>query len=72
MGPKRKRRQTIGDFFAPRTTPGAQPSIKSPMSSKQTLDEARMAVARWWYDANLPFNATLFPLNTSKLEPGWA
>ncbi|KAF7152143.1 hypothetical protein RHSIM_Rhsim01G0170300 [Rhododendron simsii] len=56
---KKKRSKTIGGFFAPRTTPGAQPSIKSALSSKQTIDEARMAVARWWYDANIPFNATL-------------
>ncbi|KAG5566685.1 hypothetical protein RHGRI_002291 [Rhododendron griersonianum] len=60
-GTQRKRSKTIGSFFAPRTTPGAQPSIKSALSSKQTIDEARMAVARWWYDANIPFNATLSP-----------
>ncbi|XP_058227208.1 uncharacterized protein LOC131335736 [Rhododendron vialii] len=60
-GTKKKRSKTIGGFFAPRTTPGAQPSIKSALSSKQTIDEARMAVARWWYDANIPFNATLSP-----------
>ncbi|KAF7144276.1 hypothetical protein RHSIM_Rhsim05G0071000 [Rhododendron simsii] len=46
-GTKQKRSKKIGGFFAPRTTPGAQPSIKSALSSKQTIDEARMAVARW-------------------------
>ncbi|KAF7152905.1 hypothetical protein RHSIM_Rhsim01G0083600 [Rhododendron simsii] len=60
-GTKKKRSKTIGGFFAPRTTQGAQPSIKSALSSKQTIDEARMAVARWWYDPNIPFNATLSP-----------
>ncbi|KAI8572767.1 hypothetical protein RHMOL_Rhmol01G0225900 [Rhododendron molle] len=58
-GTKKKRSKTIGGYFAPRTTPGAQPSIKSALSSKQTIDEARMTVARWWYDANIPFKATL-------------
>ena len=47
----------INRFFAPRTTPGAQPSIKSSMCSKEMIVKAKMAVARWWYDANLPFNA---------------
>ncbi|XP_058218976.1 uncharacterized protein LOC131329685 [Rhododendron vialii] len=56
---KKKRSKTIGGIFAPRTTLGAQPSIQSALSSKQTIDEARIAVARWWYDANIPFNATL-------------
>lgn len=40
---QRKRRQTIGGFFAPRSTLGAQPSIKIAMSSKQPLDEARIS-----------------------------
>ncbi|KAF7138071.1 hypothetical protein RHSIM_Rhsim07G0069100 [Rhododendron simsii] len=60
-GTKKKRSKTIGGFFAPRTMPGGQPPIKSALSSKQTIDEARMAVAQWWYDTNIPFNATLSP-----------
>ncbi|XP_035540232.1 uncharacterized protein LOC108986840 [Juglans regia] len=47
----------LSRFFAPRTTSGAQPSIKSSMSSNEMIVKAKMAVARWWYDANLPFNA---------------
>ncbi|KAF5474589.1 hypothetical protein F2P56_006477, partial [Juglans regia] len=47
----------LSRFFAPRTTPGAQPSIKSSMCSNEMIVKAKMAVARWWYDANLPFNA---------------
>ncbi|KAG6631013.1 hypothetical protein CIPAW_13G061100 [Carya illinoinensis] len=47
----------LSRFFAPRTTPGAQPSIKSSMCSNEMLVQAKMAVARWWYDSNLPFNA---------------
>ncbi|KAG6648808.1 uncharacterized protein LOC122316382 [Carya illinoinensis] len=45
-------------FFAPRTSPGSQPSIKSAMCSKEMIDKAKMAIANWWYDANLPFNAS--------------
>ncbi|KAG6647489.1 hypothetical protein CIPAW_07G082500 [Carya illinoinensis] len=45
-------------FVAPRTSPGSQPSIKSAMCSKEMIDKAKMAIANWWYDANLPFNAS--------------
>ncbi|XP_042950125.1 uncharacterized protein LOC122282239 [Carya illinoinensis] len=45
-------------FFAPRTIPGSQPSIKSTMCSKEMINKAKMAIANWWYDANLPFNAS--------------
>ena len=27
------------------------------MASKEMVDNARMAMARWWYDANVSFNA---------------
>ncbi|XP_042980054.1 uncharacterized protein LOC122310240 [Carya illinoinensis] len=47
----------LSRFFAPRTTPGAQPSIKSSMYSNEMLTQAKMVVAHWWYDSNLPFNA---------------
>ncbi|KAF5465322.1 hypothetical protein F2P56_015342 [Juglans regia] len=47
----------LSRFFAPRTTPGAQPSIKSYMCSNEMIVKTKMAIARWWYDANLPFNA---------------
>ncbi|KAG6659862.1 hypothetical protein CIPAW_03G065700 [Carya illinoinensis] len=47
----------LSRFFAPRTTPGAQPSIKSSMCSNEMFLQAKMVVARWWYDSNLPFNA---------------
>ncbi|KAG6629998.1 hypothetical protein CIPAW_14G124200 [Carya illinoinensis] len=31
---------------------------KSAMCSKEMIDKAKMAIANWWYDANLPFNAS--------------
>ncbi|KAK3006446.1 hypothetical protein RJ639_015956 [Escallonia herrerae] len=35
---------------------GSQPSIKSAMATKEMVDNVKLAVARWWYDANVPFN----------------
>lgn len=44
-------------LFAPRTTPGSQPSIRSAMATKEMEHNARKVVATWWYDANIPFNS---------------
>uniref|UniRef100_A0A6N2MSJ5 BED-type domain-containing protein n=1 Tax=Salix viminalis TaxID=40686 RepID=A0A6N2MSJ5_SALVM len=44
-------------LFAPRTTPGSQPSIRSAMATKEMEHNARKDVATWWYDANIPFNS---------------
>ncbi|KAG5241741.1 transcription factor/ chromatin remodeling BED-type(Zn) [Salix suchowensis] len=35
-------------LFAPRTTPGSQPSIRSAMATKEMEHNARIAVATWW------------------------
>ncbi|KAK2979663.1 hypothetical protein RJ640_000605 [Escallonia rubra] len=45
------KRKNVSSFFAPRTTPGSQPSIKSAMATKEMIDNAKLA-----YDANVPFN----------------
>ncbi|RWR72938.1 hypothetical protein CKAN_00118600 [Cinnamomum micranthum f. kanehirae] len=45
------------DLFAPRTTPRSQPGIKSALATKEQKDVADLAVGRFWFDANLPFNA---------------
>ncbi|KAL4615700.1 hypothetical protein ACB092_07G145200 [Castanea dentata] len=50
-------RSNIKSFFASRTIPGSQPSIKSSLASKQMVEKARMNFARWWYHANIPFHA---------------
>ncbi|RWR93355.1 hypothetical protein CKAN_02260300 [Cinnamomum micranthum f. kanehirae] len=47
----------MSNYFAPRTTSRAQPSIKSAMATKEHRDAVDMAVGRWWFDANIPFNA---------------
>ncbi|KAI8008728.1 hypothetical protein LOK49_LG07G00872 [Camellia lanceoleosa] len=54
-----KKMKQSSNFFAPRITSGTQPSIRSAMASKEMVEQARMAVARWWYDANVSFNGSL-------------
>jgi hypothetical protein len=52
-----KKGSGIQNYFAPRTTPGAQPSIKSSLASKAMVDKAKMAWSKWWFDSNISFNA---------------
>ncbi|XP_038995722.1 uncharacterized protein LOC120120036 [Hibiscus syriacus] len=58
---KRKANVEISNYFAPRTTPGSQPSLKSVLSITQSIHKAKMAIAHWFYDACIPFHATLSP-----------
>lgn len=52
-----KRKKPMTEFFQPRTTLGSQKSIKSALATKEMVDAADMEVSRFWFDANLPFNA---------------
>ncbi|XP_075658935.1 uncharacterized protein LOC142628782 [Castanea sativa] len=54
-------KKKIKSYFAPRTTPGAQPSIRSALATKAMIDNAKMNVARWWYHSNVPFYASQSP-----------
>ncbi|KAK4548413.1 hypothetical protein RGQ29_032794 [Quercus rubra] len=54
---KLEKKSNIKSYFAPRTKPGSQPSIRSSLASKQMVEKARMNFARWWYHANIPFHA---------------
>ncbi|MCH96231.1 hypothetical protein A2U01_0017214, partial [Trifolium medium] len=56
-----KRKACDDAYFPPRTTPGSQPTIKSAFASKQAVHKAKMALARWFFDSNIPFNATKSP-----------
>jgi hypothetical protein len=62
--------QTIKEmsFFAPRTTPGSQPCIKSALATKEMVENARNAMTRWWYDANISFNATNSPYYQTMID----
>ena len=54
-------KKKIKSYFAPRTTPGAQPFIRSALATKVMIDNAKMNVARWWYRSNVPFYASRSP-----------
>ncbi|CAN1725935.1 hypothetical protein LINPERHAP1_LOCUS293, partial [Linum perenne] len=47
----------VSDYFIARTTPGAQPSIKAAMCSKEKLHNAHMLIDKFFYDAGFAFNA---------------
>ncbi|KAF7815169.1 hypothetical protein G2W53_029138 [Senna tora] len=51
----KKRNSTPKNYFAPRTTPGSQPTLKSVLSSKEAIYKAKMAIAKWFYDAWVTF-----------------
>ncbi|GKU98298.1 hypothetical protein SLEP1_g11318 [Rubroshorea leprosula] len=50
----KEKRKRLGDM----DTPGAQKTIKNALQSREKQEASRMAIARWWYDANVPFHAT--------------
>jgi hypothetical protein len=58
---KGKNDDRIGNYFLPRTTPGAQPTIKSVIQSKEVVEKCDLAIAKWFYDASIPFNAANSP-----------
>ncbi|MCH96587.1 hypothetical protein A2U01_0017574, partial [Trifolium medium] len=51
----------IGTYFLPRTTPGAQPTLKSVIQSKEAVEKCDLAIAKWFIDASIPFNAANSP-----------
>ena len=53
----KKPRGSLESFFQPRTTPGAQPTIDAKWK-KVEKEVAWECIARWWYDADIPFNAS--------------
>lgn len=63
VGAGGSRSQTSGslDSFVkkiqPRTTPGAQPTLKSVLQTKQAKEKVDIAVSKWMIDASIPFNA---------------
>ena len=46
----------MDNYFAPRTTLGAQPGLKSVFQSKARVRQIDMAIARILYDNCIPFN----------------
>ncbi|KAF1884223.1 hypothetical protein Lal_00035292 [Lupinus albus] len=42
----------------PKTNPGAQPTLKSVMQSKEVIEKCDLTISKWMIDASVPFNAT--------------
>ncbi|XP_061370284.1 uncharacterized protein LOC133313002 [Gastrolobium bilobum] len=58
---KGKSINSSGSYFIPRTTPGAQPTLKSVLQSKEVIRKAHLAISKWMVHARLPFNAANSP-----------
>ena len=54
---KGKNINRIGQYFMPKTTPRAQPTLKSGLQSKEVIEKCDLAIAKWMIDASVPFNA---------------
>ncbi|XP_054816852.1 uncharacterized protein LOC129316449 [Prosopis cineraria] len=48
---------SVENYFAPRTTPGSQPGIKSVFATKEAQYNAKMAIAEWAIINCISFNA---------------
>jgi len=55
----------VDDYFMPRTTPKAQPSLKSVLQNKKIVEKCDKAIAKWMIDAIVPFNA----INSTYYQP---
>lgn len=55
----------IGNYFIDRTTPGAQPTIKSVLKNKDVIEKCDLAISKWMIDSSVPFNA----VNSTYYQP---
>ncbi|KAF7831981.1 uncharacterized protein G2W53_014314 [Senna tora] len=46
----------LSSYFMPRTTPGAQPTLKTILQSKEARERCDLAISKWIVDACLSFN----------------
>ncbi|XP_072087429.1 uncharacterized protein [Arachis hypogaea] len=67
-GEPKKKAKVIPPMFAPRTTPRAQPSIKSVQQNKEAIHEVDKRFARWLLDCKIPFNAMMSPYFQDMLD----
>lgn len=63
--PKKRPNEGIGNYFAPRTTPGSQPTIKSVFASKEVVHKVDISIATFFFENCIPMNA----LNSSSYQP---
>jgi len=54
---KEKVTSSLSPYFMPRTTPGAQPTLKSVLQSQEARERCDLAISKWIIDASVPFNA---------------
>ncbi|XP_057831727.1 uncharacterized protein LOC131042462 isoform X1 [Cryptomeria japonica] len=52
---------SIGDYFVPRNTPGAQPSLEATGWTREAHEKCHIACADFWYLNNIPFNVAENP-----------
>ncbi|KAJ7964422.1 HAT transposon superfamily [Quillaja saponaria] len=52
-----KTRKRTQNCFSIQTTPNRQLSTECATDSNEAVENAKMAMAKWWYDANIPFSA---------------
>ncbi|PKA66545.1 hypothetical protein AXF42_Ash003199 [Apostasia shenzhenica] len=57
QGKGKRKIDYVDTYFAPRTATDSQPSINSALASKEAVHCADLAIARWFFDSCIPFNA---------------
>ncbi|KAL4374287.1 hypothetical protein AHAS_Ahas05G0166700 [Arachis hypogaea] len=62
---ERKQVKGLQSYFPSATTPGAQPTIKNVLQSKEIMEKCDIAIAKWMVDASVPFNA----VNSAYYQP---
>ena len=58
----------IHTYFAPRTQPGAQPTLNGTGWKKNVHKQARKAIANFWYYSDIPFNCARSPYWQSMID----
>ncbi|XP_031378187.1 uncharacterized protein LOC116193587 [Punica granatum] len=51
----------INSYFEPRTTPGAQRTLKSVLQSKEVTEKCDLAISKWMLATSIPFNTVNSP-----------
>ena len=55
-----KENATLGAYFIPRTTHGAQKSLQSCWKNKEVIEWCDLVIAKWMIDACVSFNVVNF------------
>ena len=64
--PRVRKSSKLDNFFVPRTTPGAQPSLESMGWNREIHEAGGRAICKFWFFCNIPFIAArYFKFSTS-------